>query len=52
MGTATKQTPAPPTLDDAQSLPKPRGIVVISARWENAPLAVTHINAATPLDYI
>ena len=52
---------APPTLDDAdwlrdlfdwgQSLPKPRGIVVVSAHWENAPLAVTNINAATPLYY-
>jgi 4,5-DOPA dioxygenase extradiol len=52
---------APPTLDDAawlrdlfswgQSLPQPRGIVVVSAHWENAPLAVTNINAATPLYY-
>ena len=52
---------APPTLDDptwlrdlyewGQNLPKPRGIVVVSAHWENAPLAVTNINAATPLYY-
>ncbi len=52
---------APPTLDDptwlrdlfdwGQSLPKPRGIVVISAHWENAPLAVTNLHAGTPLYY-
>lgn len=52
---------APPTLDDpdwlrdlfdwGQSLPRPRGIVVVSAHWENAPLAVTNIGAGTPLYY-
>ncbi|MET7991768.1 class III extradiol ring-cleavage dioxygenase [Amycolatopsis sp. NPDC005232] len=52
---------APPTLDDpvwldelftwAQTLPKPRGIVVVSAHWEDAPLAVTNPAAATPLYY-
>lgn len=52
---------APPTLDDPQwmddlyawgsSLPKPRGIVVISAHWENAPLAISATDAAAPLYY-
>jgi 4,5-DOPA dioxygenase extradiol len=52
---------APPTLDDSpwlnqlfawgQSLPQPRGIVVVSAHWENAPLAITNPAAATPLYY-
>ena len=52
---------APPTLDDprwlrdlfdwGQSLPKPRGIVVVSAHWENAPLAITNARAGTPLYY-
>ena len=52
---------APPTLDDArwlrdlfdwgQSLPKPRGIVVVSAHWENAPLAISGTAAGTPLYY-
>ncbi|WP_368680352.1 class III extradiol ring-cleavage dioxygenase (plasmid) [Rhodococcus opacus] len=52
---------APPTLDDpqwlndlftwAQSMPKPRGIVVVSAHWENAPVAVTGAAAGTPLYY-
>src|SRR5690625_2029696 len=42
---------APPTLDDAewlgylykwsQSLPKPRAVVMISAHWENAPVAIS-----------
>ena len=42
---------APPTLDDrarlrhlfdwGQSLPQPRGIVILSAPWEDAPLAIT-----------
>jgi len=52
---------APPTLDDprwlrdlfdwGQSLPKPRGIVIVSAHWEDAPLAITNIDAGTPLYY-
>jgi 4,5-DOPA dioxygenase extradiol len=52
---------APPTLDDprwlrdlfdwGQSLPKPRGIVIVSAHWENAPLAITNAQAGTPLYY-
>jgi 4,5-DOPA dioxygenase extradiol len=52
---------APPTLDDAdwlrslfewgQALPKPRAIVVVSAHWENAPLAVSGTAAGTPLYY-
>ena len=52
---------APPTLDDphwlrdlfnwGQSLPKPRGIVIVSAHWEDAPLAITNAAAGTPLYY-
>lgn len=52
---------APPVLDDpqwlddlftwAQAIPKPRGIVVVSAHWEDAPVAVTSGTAATPLYY-
>ncbi|MGW0037887.1 DODA-type extradiol aromatic ring-opening family dioxygenase [Gordonia sp. NPDC003376] len=52
---------APPTLDDpdwlddlftwAQTMPKPRAIVVVSAHWENAPLAVSATGAGTPLYY-
>jgi len=52
---------APPTLDDAewlrdlfdwgQSLPKPRGIVIVSAHWEDAPLAITGAVSGTPLYY-
>ncbi|WP_255658395.1 class III extradiol ring-cleavage dioxygenase [Actinoplanes sp. L3-i22] len=52
---------APPTLDDAQwldelfawgqSMPKPRGIVVVSAHWENAPAALSGSAAGTPLYY-
>ncbi|MGW5310356.1 dioxygenase family protein [Nocardia thailandica] len=52
---------APPTLDEpgwldalhrwARSMPVPRGIVVVSAHWENAPLAVTGAAAGTPLFY-
>ena len=49
----------PPTLDDArwldslftwsQSMPKPRAVVVVSAHWENAPLAISSAEAGTPL---
>lgn len=52
---------APPTLDDAQwlrdlyewgqSMPKPRAIVMVSAHWENAPLAMAGATAGTPLFY-
>lgn len=52
---------APPTLDDprwladlfawGQSMPKPRAIVVVSAHWENAPVAISSAAAGTPLHY-
>jgi 4,5-DOPA dioxygenase extradiol len=52
---------APPTLDDpewlgdlftwSQTMPKPRAIVVVSAHWENAPLAISGAAAGTPLYY-
>lgn len=52
---------APFTLDDArwlrdlfqwgQALPKPRAIVVVSAHWEDAPLAISGSPAGTPLYY-
>jgi 4,5-DOPA dioxygenase extradiol len=52
---------APPTLDDpqwldelftwGQTMPKPRGIVVVSAHWENAPAALSGSAAGTPLHY-
>lgn len=52
---------APPTLDDpqwldelnrwGQSMPKPRAIVVVSAHWENAPVAISGSAAGTPLYY-
>lgn len=52
---------APFTLDDpqwlddlfgwAQSMPKPRAIVVISAHWDEAPAAITAARAGTPLYY-
>jgi 4,5-DOPA dioxygenase extradiol len=52
---------APPTLDDAQwlddlfrwaqSMPKPRAIVVVSAHWESAPAALSGSAAGTPLYY-
>lgn len=52
---------APFTLDDpqwiadlfgwAQSLPKPTAIVVISAHWEHAPVAISGAAAGTPLYY-
>ncbi|NGO71851.1 DODA-type extradiol aromatic ring-opening family dioxygenase [Streptomyces boncukensis] len=52
---------APFTLDDpqwlsdlfnwAQSMPKPRAIVVVSAHWEQAPVAMSGAAAGTPLYY-
>jgi 4,5-DOPA dioxygenase extradiol len=52
---------APPLFDDgpwmrqlfdwAQSLPKPEAILVISAHWEDAPLAISASAAHTPLVY-
>lgn len=52
---------APFTLDDpqwisdlfdwAQSMPKPRAIVVVSAHWEEAPAAISGTAAGTPLHY-
>ncbi len=52
---------APPTLDDpvwlddlftwSQTMPKPRGIVVVSAHWESAPMAISDPTAAVPLYY-
>jgi 4,5-DOPA dioxygenase extradiol len=52
---------APPTLDDSQwlddlhrwarSFPKPRGVVVVSAHWEQAPAAISASAAGTPLSY-
>lgn len=52
---------APPTLDDpewlddlfawSESMPKPRAIVVVSAHWENAPVAISGSAAGTPLYY-
>jgi 4,5-DOPA dioxygenase extradiol len=52
---------APPLLDDthwmgqlfrwAQSLPQPRAILVVSAHWESAPLALSAPGAGTPLVY-
>jgi len=52
---------APPLLDDALwmgqlldwtlSLPKPRAVLIVSAHWETAPIAVSATAAATPLVY-
>ena len=52
---------APPLLDDplwprqladwAGALPRPRGIVILSAHWEAAPLAISATGAGTPLVY-
>jgi 4,5-DOPA dioxygenase extradiol len=52
---------APFTLDDpqwigdlfdwAQSMPKPKAVVVISAHWEQAPVAISGAAAGTPLYY-
>ena len=35
----------------AQSMPKPRAVVVISAHWEQAPVAISGAAAGTPLYY-
>lgn len=52
---------APPLLDDApwmdelftwaQSMPKPRAVLMVSAHWESAPLAISSPAAGTPLVY-
>jgi 4,5-DOPA dioxygenase extradiol len=52
---------APPLLDDpgwmgqlaawAHALPKPRGILIVSAHWEAAPLMLSAPGAGTPLVY-
>lgn len=52
---------APPLFDDAewmrqlfrwaQRMPKPRGILIVSAHWESAPLALSASAAGTPLVY-
>ena len=35
----------------AQSLPKPRAVLIVSAHWESAPLALSASAAGTPLVY-
>jgi len=52
---------APPLLDDpvwqkqltdwSSTLEKPKGILVVSAHWENAPVAISSTDANTPLIY-
>jgi 4,5-DOPA dioxygenase extradiol len=52
---------APPLLDDpvwsaelaqwAGGLPRPRGILIVSAHWESAPMALSATGAGTPLVY-
>jgi 4,5-DOPA dioxygenase extradiol len=52
---------APPLLDDAlwtaqlrswaQDLPRPRAILIVSAHWESAPVALSATAASTPLIY-
>jgi 4,5-DOPA dioxygenase extradiol len=52
---------APPLLDDetwmrelfgwAQSLPKPKAVLIVSAHWEAAPLSLSGTAAGTPLVY-
>ncbi len=52
---------APPLLDDpvwsgqlrawAADLPRPTGVVIVSAHWESAPLALSATAAGTPLVY-
>lgn len=52
---------APPLFEDidwmaqlfawARALPRPRAILIVSAHWESAPLALSSPNAATPMVY-
>ncbi len=52
---------APPLLDDqcwsgelsawAAALPKPAGVLIVSAHWEQAPVSLSATAAATPLVY-
>lgn len=52
---------APPLLDDpvwpselkawADTLPRPRAILIVSAHWEEAPLSISRPEAGTPLVY-
>jgi 4,5-DOPA dioxygenase extradiol len=52
---------APPVFDDAhwmeqlfdwsQTMPKPTGILIVSAHWESAPLMVSSADRGTPLVY-
>ena len=52
---------APPLFEDsdwmaqllrwARALPRPRAILIVSAHWESAPLALSSPNAGTPLVY-
>lgn len=52
---------APPLLDDeiwkgqlsewSAGITKPKGILVVSAHWENAPVAISSMDANTPLIY-
>jgi 4,5-DOPA dioxygenase extradiol len=52
---------APPLFDDgpwirqlfewAQSMPRPKSVLIVSAHWETAPLALSAPGAATPLVY-
>jgi 4,5-DOPA dioxygenase extradiol len=52
---------APPTLDDeawmgqlfewAMSMPKPKGIAIVSAHWENAPTTISSTGISTELVY-
>lgn len=52
---------APPVFDDAhwmdqlfgwsQTMPKPRGILIVSAHWESAPLMLSAAGPGTPLVY-
>lgn len=52
---------APPLLDDttwmrqlrdwAKKLPRPKGILIVSAHWENAPISLSAVGGNTPLIY-